>query len=305
LPDTDIVTGAFSYSGRFIAQQLLARGRSVRTLSRMPAPAGSRITAFPLQFADVDALEEALRGSDVLYNTYWIRFERGPSTFARAVENTRLLLRAAARVGVRRVVHLSVSRADESSPFPYFRGKAHTEQAVESSGLSYAIVRPTWVYGRNDILVNNLAWLLRRLPFFLVPSGSGYRVQPISVEEVAELAVEAGERSGDESFDAAGPEERQFGDVVRLVRAAVGSRALLMPAPPAAVLALSRVFDVFARDVLITRHELAGLRASLLTSDEPPRGTASFEAWIRGNGNELGRAYVSELARNFRGHAPL
>lgn len=305
MPDVDVVTGAFSYSGRFIANALLERGRTVRTLSRSPAPAGSSLDVFPLQFADRRLLEDALRGAEVLYNTYWIRFERGASTFGRAVENTRVLVEVAVRAGVRRVVHLSVTGASPHSRFPYFRGKAETERIVEASGLSHAIVRPTWVFGQNDILVNNVAWLLRRFPLFLLPSGSGYRVQPVAVEDVAELAVAAGSRAANEVFDAAGPEQVTFSDVVRLVRAAVGSRARLVDAPPRVILAVSRVFDVSARDVLLTREELEGLRASMLTSDEPPRGAASFTDWVERHGAELGRSYVSELARNFQRQEPL
>lgn len=300
----DVVTGAFSYTGRFIAEALLARGREVRTLSRSPAPSGSPVCAFPLRF-EGEALAEALRGADVLYNTYWIRFERGASTFARAVANTRVLLEAARRAGVRRVVHVSVTRAAADSPFPYFRGKAFAERAVEESGLSYAIVRPTWIFGPHDILVNNVAWLLRRLPLFLVPRGEGYHVQPVAVEDVGALCVEAGGRDGDERFDAAGPETLTFAEVVRLVRGAIGSRARLVDVPPELALALARLFDVFARDVLLTREELEGLRTSLLTSDEPARGRASFTAWVERTADALGRRYVSELARNFRPYAPL
>ncbi len=305
LPDVDVVTGAFSYTGRFVAERLLEEGRAVRTLSRAPAPPSSPLEWRPLQFDDETVLIEALRGADVLYNTYWIRFERGESTFARAVENTRTLLRAAVRAGVRRIVHVSVSRADSLSPFPYFRGTAAAEHIVETSGLSQAILRPTWIFGPQDILVNNVAWLLRRFPLFLLPAGRGYRVQPVAVDDVAGLAVAAGARDADERFDVAGPEQLTFGEVVRVVRAAVGSSARLVHAPPGVILALARVFDLFARDVLVTREELAGLRASLLTSDEAPRGTTSFRAWVAARGDVVGRAYVSELARNFHSHAPV
>jgi uncharacterized protein YbjT (DUF2867 family) len=305
LADVDVVTGAFSYTGRYIANVLLERGRTVRTLSRSPAPAGSPVESFTLQFADEAALAEALDGADVLYNTYWIRFERGSETFARAVANTRVLLRAASRAGVRRVVHVSVTRASAGSPFPYFRGKAAVEGAVQESGLSHAIVRPTWIFGPNDILVSNVAWLLRRFPVFLVPSGRGYEVQPVAVEDVASLCVDAGGRTVDERFDAAGPERLTFEDVIRLLRAVVRSRARVVHGPPRAILGLARLFDLFARDVLLTREELEGLRAGLLTSDEAPRAARSFRAWAEENADLLGRTYVSELARNFRSYAPL
>ena len=275
----------------------------MHTLSRTSAPAGSPVRSYPLRF---DAsLEEALDGVDVLYNTYWIRFECGDETFGRAVDNTRSLLAAAAGADVRRVVHVGVTRASPESPFPYFRGKAAVEDAVRASGLSCAIVRPTWIFGPGDILVNNVAWLLRRFPVFLLPSGSGYEVQPVSVEDVARLCVDAGARTDDEQFDAAGPDRLTFPGVVRLLHRAVRSRARLVAAPPWTILALARAFDLGARDVLLTREELAGLRDGLLTSDEAPRGERSLSDWVERHADELGRSYVSELARNFRGYAPV
>ncbi len=301
----DVVTGAFSYTGRAIAERLLAGGREVRTLSRSPAPPGSAIASAPLQFADPAALADFLRGADVLYNTYWIRFPHGETTYERAVANTRVLLAAAVRAGVRRFVHLSVTNPSEDSPFPYFRGKAAVERDVRESGLSNAIVRPTLVFGPEDVLVNNIAWLVRRLPVFLIPARGGYRVQPISVTDVARIAVELGEGTEDVTVDAAGLEEYAFEELVRLVAEATRARARIVHAPPGVALALVRVFDLFARDVLLTREELDALAASTLVSDEPPRGADSFRAWLSEHGDALGRRYVSELARNFRPYAPV
>ena len=277
----------------------------MRTLSRSPAPPGSPIEAAPLQFADRRGLVAALRGADTLYNTYWIRFERGASTFERAVENTRVLLRAAEEAGLRRIVHVSVTNAAEDSPLPYFRGKGAVERAVRESPLSHAIVRPTLVFGPHDILVNNVAWILRRFPLFVVPGMGTYRVQPVGVEDVAELAVAAADRPDDVAFDAAGPEIYPFDELVRLVAQAVASRARIVHAPAALALLLVRLGGVALRDVVLTREELEGLTSGLLVSDEPPRGRRSFRGWLEDAGSGLGRVYVSELARNFRPYAPV
>jgi uncharacterized protein YbjT (DUF2867 family) len=301
----DVVTGAYSYTGRWIADRLLAAGRDVLTLSRAPAPPGSRIRSLPLQFADEAALTRALDGADTVYNTYWIRFERGSATFARTVENTKVFLRAARVASVRRFVHLSVTNASSGSDLPYFRGKAQLEQDVAASGLSYAIVRPTLVFGPEDILVNNIAWGLRRFPIFLVPGTGEYRVQPVSVADTARIAVDAGEADGDLTIDCAGPETISFLALVRLLAAAIGVSRRLIKVPPAVALAAGRVVGWTRRDVLLTRGELSGLQASLLTSSEPPRGTERFSDWVAENADSLGTTYVSELARNFRPHAPL
>ena len=305
----DVVTGAFSFTGGAIAEELLAREGAVRTLSRRPAasgdPLGSRVEWATLQFSDRAALIEALRGAGVLYTTYWVRFERGGSTFARAVENIRVLVDAAREAGIRRVVHVSVTNPSESSPFAYYRGKALAERIVVESGLPYAIVRPTLVYGPNDILLNNIAWTLRRFPFFAVGGSGAYRVQPVALAEVASLCVDAGADGPSVTFDAAGPETYSYVELVRLIASAVGRPARIVGLPVAVVLGLAKVVGMISRDVVVNGEELGALRAELLCSHEPPRASGSFAAWLDGAGSGLGVRYVSELQRNFRSYEPL
>lgn len=298
---TDVVTGAFSFTGRYLAEALLTRGRTVRTLTRRPAPPGhplaGKVEAAPLRFDE--SLVKSLRGADTLYNTYWVRFERGPQTFARAVENTRLLVDAARRAGVRRIVHVSVANPDLASPFPYFRGKAETEEIVQASGLSYAIVRPTLVFGPEDILVNNIAWGLRHVPVFLVAGDGRYEVQPVSVRDVAGICVGVGTAAENVVVDAAGPTRWSFGAFVRLIARALGSRAWISHASPGVTLAAGRLAALALRDVLLTRDELGALMAGLLVSSEPPGGRDRFDEWLAETADTVGRRYTSELRRNF------
>ena len=297
----DVVTGAFSFTGRYVAARLLELGRAVRTLTRHPqsaSPFGARVEAFPLDF-DLNTLAERLRGADTLYNTYWIRSPRGNLTFERVLDNTAILLDAARQAGVRRVVQLSVSNASASSPLPYFRGKALAEEALSSSGLSYAIVRPLLVFAREDVLVNNIAWLLRRLPLFVVPGSGRYTLQPVAVEDVAELAVEVGSGTEPTVMDAAGPDIFSFEEFVRLVREAVGSRAAIVHGSPRLALGLSALTGKILRDTLVTRAELAGLMQDLLTSQAAPTGTRRFADWLGENADSVGQSYVSERLRNW------
>jgi uncharacterized protein YbjT (DUF2867 family) len=301
VPALDVVTGAFSYTGRHIAEALLIRGRGVRTLTRRSYPAhplAGKIGIAPLRFDE--SLVESLRGADTLYNTYWVRFERGATSFAGAVENTARLVDAARRAGVRRVVHVSVANPDPGSPFPYFRGKAETERIVRESGLSYAVVRPTLVFGPEDILVNTIAWGLRHVPLFLVPGDGRYEVQPVSVRDTASICVEAGADDHDAVLDAAGPVRWSFEEIVRLIARAVSSRARIAHAAPAVALAATTIAGLALRDVVLTRDELGALMAGLLVSSEPPRGGDRFDSWVVANGPTIGRRYTSELARNFR-----
>jgi len=297
----DVVTGAFGYTGRYIAERLLDAGHSVRTLTSKQPPPGTRIEARPYAFDRPDELVESLRGARTLYNTYWVRFPRGDVTYERAVANSSVLFAAARKAGVERIVHVSVTNPDEASPLPYFRGKAVLERELRESGASHAIVRPTLVFGREDILVNNIAWILRRLPLFVVPGDGRYRVQPVYAEDLAEICVELGEHRDDVVVDAVGPETYNFEELVRLVRDAVGSRAQMVHAPPGLAFALGGVIGRVVGDVLVTRDELRGLMDDLLVSGAPPLGQTSFRGWVDAHGSELGRAYASELARHYRG----
>jgi uncharacterized protein YbjT (DUF2867 family) len=171
--DLDLVTGAFSYTGSHIAQRLLDRGRSLRTLTFHPDrahPLQGRIETLPYRFDDQVALARSLEGVATLYNTYWVRFDHRCTTLADAVANSRTLFRAAAQAGVARIVHVSIANPSLESSLPHYRGKALVERELAGVGLPYAIVRPTWVFGGDrDVLANNIAWILRRFPVFALP----------------------------------------------------------------------------------------------------------------------------------------
>jgi uncharacterized protein YbjT (DUF2867 family) len=291
----DVVTGAFSFTGRYVTARLLESGREVRTLTRRPqaeSPFREQVRAYPLDFSSAEELAGLLRGVDTLYNTYWIRFPDASTTFEGVVRNSVVLIEAARAAGVRRVVQLSVTHAAADSPYAYFRGKAAVEAALAGSGLSHALVRPTLVFGHGEVLVNNIAWLLRRLPLFVLP-GAGCRLQPIAAEDLAELCIEAGQSEENAAFDAAGPDTLRFEELVRLVREAVSSRAVVICAGPRTALTLTRGLGLFTRAKLLTAEELRALVDDLLTSDEPPRGTRRFADWVTASAPELGGRLAS------------
>jgi uncharacterized protein YbjT (DUF2867 family) len=304
MPDElTVVTGAFGYTGKQIAHRLLASGKQVKTLTghpERPNPFAGRVQAAPLSFDRPDALRESLRGARVLYNTYWIRFPYRGATYERAVENTRILIRTAREAGVERLVHLSITNASEDSPFPYFRYKAILERELRESGLSHAIVRPTVIFGRDGILINNIAWLLRRLPLFLVPGSGNYRLQPVAVEDVAELSVGAGEASENLVLDAAGPEIYSFEELVRLIARAVSSSARILHAPPSPTILLTSLVGRTVGDVILTRDELRGLMTEVLVSSQPALGRTGLSGWLAANAELVGASYQSELDRHYR-----
>jgi NADH dehydrogenase len=294
------VTGAFGYSGRYIAARLLEEGREVITLTNSLAranPFDGRVPAFPLAFDDPQRLAQSLAGVDVLYNTYWVRFNHKLFTHAQAVQNTLALIEAARRAGVRRIVHVSITNPSEDSPLEYFAGKARLERALRESGLGYSILRPTVLFGREDILINNIAWALRRFPFFAVFGDGSYCLQPIYVEDLADLAVAEGERGENRVINAIGPETFTYRMLVEAVGAAIKRKCRILQVSPGLGYAASCTIGWFVRDTFITREEIKGLMDGLLCVDTPPTGKTRLTNWMQANADTLGRNYASELGR--------
>jgi len=297
------VTGAFSYSGKYITRLLLEAGHVVITLTNHPGrpnPFGEQVKAYPYNFTKPEALTESLKDVHTLINTYWVRFNYGSTTYDQAVENTRRLISAARAAGVQRLVHISITNASPTSPLPYFRGKGILEQFIQSAGLPYAIIRPTVIFGPEDILINNIAFLLRRWPLFAIPGAGDYKLQPVFVQDFAALVVEAALGEGDMLADAVGPETFTYQELVAAISTAVGGRARVLHAPPAMVLLFARLLGVFLGDVILTGDELRGLMSGLLVSRAPPTCQTSFREWLLENRSSLGVRYASELARHFR-----
>lgn len=300
----DAVTGAFSYSGKYITRLLLAEGREVMTLTGhpdRPNEFGGKVRAVPYHFDQPDRLAKSLEGVDTLYNTYWVRFDHGKTTFAGAVRNTQALFEAAKRAGVRRIIHTSITNPSLDSPLPYFSGKAQLEKDLQASGLSYAILRPTVLFGPEDILINNIAYLLRTYPLFAIPGHGEYRLQPVFVEDYARLAVQLGMGEEDCILDAVGPDILTFNQMVDLIAASLGRKPWLLHLPPWLVLPLSGIIGWWLKDVTLTWDEYRGLSAGLLVSDQPPTGSARLGDWLRENAGRVGKGYASELERHYRG----
>lgn len=294
------VTGAFGYSGKYIAQRLLEEGRSVITLTNSRGrrnPFGDRIRVLPFHFDSPGKLAESLRGVSVLYNTYWVRFNHSSFSHADAVRNTEILFRAAKAAGVSRVVHVSITNPSEDSPLEYFSGKARLERSLVESGLSHAILRPTVLFGKEDILVNNIAWALRRLPVFGVFGSGQYRLQPIYVDDLAQLAVEQGRQTGNVTINAIGPETFTYRGLVESIGKIIGKNRRIVSVPPSVGYAVGWIIGKLVGDVMITREEIKGLMDDLLCVDTPPAGTTKLTDWARERSATLGLHYTSELAR--------
>jgi uncharacterized protein YbjT (DUF2867 family) len=301
-PQLDAVTGAFSYSGSAISRELIARGHRVRTLTGHPerAPAGTEIDVRPLDFASAPELGRSLEGVDTLYNTYWVRFARGQVSHGQAVRNSRILFEAAAAAGVQRIVHVSITNPSADSPDSYFRGKAEVEQALADTGVPHAIARPAILFGGNGVLLNNIAWLLRRMPVFAIGGRGDYRIRPVHVDDLAALCGRLGERTDTVTVDAVGPQAPTFRQLVVAIRDAVSSRALIISVPGAFIPPLAASLGLMLRDTLLTADEFRSMAAGRADSDAPTTGSTGVLDWIAEHGDQLGTRYANELDRHFR-----
>ncbi len=294
------VTGALGYSGRYIAQRLIDSGARVITLTNStarPNPFGESVRVSPFNFDNLPALQESLRGVTTLYNTYWVRFNHKTFTHAMAVENTLRLFEAARRTGIQRIVHVSITNPDERSPLEYFACKGRLERALIETGIRYAILRPTVIFGKEDILINNIAWSLRHLPVFGVFGDGSYRLQPIYVDDLARLAVTQGASRENVIVNAIGPETFTYRGLVRGIGEIIGARRPIIGVPPMVGYIAGWVIGKLVGDVLITKPEIQGLMANMLYVDAPPAGSTRLTDWVRAHAATLGKQYANELAR--------
>lgn len=294
------VTGAFGYSGKYIAKRLLDRGHEVITLSNSvnrANPFDGRVKPYPFNFDNPEELAQSLQGVSTLYNTYWVRFNHKMFQHADAVKNTMILFEAAKAANIQRIVHVSITNPSEDSPLEYFSGKARLERALIDSGISHAILRPAVLFGKEDILINNIAWTLRRLPVFGVFGNGEYRLQPIHVDDLASLAVEQGAKLDNVIIDAIGSETFTYRELVRIIGKIIGKNRPIISVSPAVGFLAGWILGKCVGDVMITREEIRGLVADLLYVDSPPVRKTKLTDWIGEQADSLGRHYTSELAR--------
>lgn len=300
--ETIVVTGAFSYTGKYVTKLLLSKGYKVRTLTNHPNrenPFGQNIKVFPYSFDNPQKLTESLRGSSVLINTYWIRFEKGGLTFEKAVQNTKILISAAKNGGIKRIVHISIANPSAQSPLGYYKGKAQVEQAITDSGLNYTILRPTIIFGGRDILINNIAWVIRHFPVFGVAGSGGYSVRPVYVEDIAGLIADSVTSQENKTIDAVGPETFTFDGLIKIIAEKIGRAVHIIHLPLWMVYMTNVVAGWFVGDVIVTWDEYKALMANLLAPQGPTTCQTRLSDWLSQNRDTIGKKYASEIARHY------
>jgi NADH dehydrogenase len=297
------VTGAYGYSGSYIAHRLQSDGCRIITLTNSPSRSnrfGDKIEAYPFKFENPEELTETLHGVSVLYNTYWIRFNHRKFSHSKAVRNLKVLFNCAKDAGVERIVYSSIINPSLDSPYEYFSGKAEVEQALIETGLSYAVLRPAVLFGgkpEQSILINNIAWALRHLPAFGVFGDGSYKIQPIHVDDFAKLAVEQGKSRENVIINAIGSETFTYRELVETIAKIIGVRKPIISVSPSIGFMVGQIIGWLKNDVIITREEIESLMDGLLFVDDVPAGETKLTDWISENSNEIGIAYSNEISK--------
>jgi NADH dehydrogenase len=153
------------------------------------------------------------------------------------------------------------------------------------------------LFGKEDVLVNNIAWSLRHLPVFGVFGRGDYKLQPIYVDDLASAAVEKAGGDHNEIINAIGPETFTYRGLVETVRRLLGLKRLVISVPPAVGYWACRLTGLLVRDIIITRCEIRGLMEGRLCVEAPPLGATKLTEWIERHKHSLGCHYTSEMAR--------
>ena len=190
-----LVTGATGKQGGHLVGELLARGHSVRALTRKPeSPAAAAlakrgVTVVPGDFDDQQTLERAARGVDTVF-AMSTPYERGANTETREGIN---ILRAAATVGVTHLVYTSVAGADRASGIPHFDSKFEVEKEIRRSGVPFTIVAPVF-FMENFLTDWMLAGIAQGAIAMALPATR--RLQQIAVADIAQFTALVIERRG-------------------------------------------------------------------------------------------------------------
>lgn len=239
------VVGGTGFLGTAFVRELYERGHTVRVLSRHPEKLANlfRGRSVEARAADVtrpDSLPPALEGAEVVIHC--VQFPgypvedpaRGRTFMEVDARGTLRTVRAASQVGVRRFVYLSGVGADPDAPEAWFRAKGVAEQAVAASGMAGVRIRPSWVYGPEDVSLNRFVTVLRRVPLFFPQLGPGsQRINPLFVEDLAPVVAEAAteERADGTAFEIGGPITYSMDEIIRLVMEAIGLRKPIVHFP--------------------------------------------------------------------------
>jgi uncharacterized protein YbjT (DUF2867 family) len=247
------VFGGTGFLGRRIVKQLLARGFTVRSVSRhKPARqdlmrGAEAAEALQVDILDPHSVAAAVEGANAVVNAVSLYVEHGEQTFERIhVAAAAGLAHRSRDAGVGRFVQISGIGADAKADAPYIRARGRGEAAVKTAFPGAFIVRPAVMTGPDDAFLTRIITLIRRLPIYPLFGDGGTRLQPVYVEDVAEAVsrlIAGHHPTGASLFEFGGPHVYTYKDLVREIARQLDVRVRMMPVPLAVWSALAGIAE--------------------------------------------------------------
>lgn len=274
-----IVTGAGGFIGRHVVRALAGRGRQVRAMVRRGKKSEDQfaglegIEVVEGDVTDVESLAAAMRGgAQVIHLVGIIQQSAGASFEKIHFKGTANVIEAARQCKIERVIFMSGLGAGAKARSRYGRSKWQAEEALRASGLDFAILRPSMVFGPDDHFVTKFAELARWAPMIALPGGGHTRLQPVWVDDLAEITaqVAARDKLGGEVIKIGGAQEITLKGAVRAIMKAVGRRRPLVSLPVWVMKPAAYACEKLFKRPPITRDQLAMLLDGGYTCEVPP-----------------------------------
>ena len=241
---TVAVVGGTGFVGGGIADAVRRQGHRVivTTHNESPDRRGGLPDDVELRRANAttgDGLQEALRGADAVvvalaFENLPIESSRRHQTFEEVdAGGTEHVVAAAAAAGVRRIVYVSGAGAAPDADRHWFRAKWRAEEAIRGSGMTWTIVRPTWIYGPRDVALNRFLGFARRLGMVPLTNSGAQRLAPVFIDDVGRLVADAlvDDAAANQVFELGGPDERSMREIVSIALRVAGLRRPIVPGP--------------------------------------------------------------------------
>ncbi|SYZ74107.1 conserved hypothetical protein [Candidatus Zixiibacteriota bacterium] len=259
------VTGATGFIGQNLIRALALTGNEIIGLARHTSKIQSHPTNVRYMAADIndaESLPRTLQKVNVIYHLVGIIAETKELTFTgTVVTGTENIIAACKSAGVGKIIYLSALGTGSDAMGKYFRSKWEAEEKIRNSGLEYAIIRPSVVYGPGDRFINMLARMIKYFPVTPIPGSGRMRLQPIYVENLTALLVSILDSPGawGKTLEIGGPEALEYRQMIAIIKKVLNRRRPNIYIPLRLMKLSAAVLESFMKPSPLTRDQIGML----------------------------------------------